>query len=75
MKHIRLKLLFVREHVTAGEFLVNYLPGKQMPADCLTKPLSGETIEFLLRMILAWGGEPSILDTDTPRHAKRPRLL
>ena len=60
MKHINLKLLFVREHVfafhSASHFLVVYIAGDYNPADMNTKPLSSERLNYLLQQFRRWGG-------------------
>ncbi|XRB17138.1 hypothetical protein RI054_14g69830 [Pseudoscourfieldia marina] len=63
MKHIRIKLFFVRELVKAGYFLLLHIAGADNPSDLLTKPLSSFTIEHLLRTLVAWGGGLAAIDT------------
>lgn len=56
MKHIRTRLLYVRELVSARHFQFFHIPGTEQPADLLTKPLDGVTLLHLLRSIRSWGG-------------------
>jgi hypothetical protein len=57
MKHIRIKLLFVRELVAAHRFTIQYISGKSNPADMLTKPLSHLHISALQKVLCSWGGD------------------
>lgn len=42
-KHIDIRHHFIREHVSSGTIIVNYLNTKEMLADVLTKPLSKDS--------------------------------
>ena len=53
MKHIRTRLLFVRERIEAGLYEIYHLPGIDNPADMLTKPLSAATIRHLKQCLRA----------------------
>ncbi|MCO5591847.1 hypothetical protein L7F22_045840 [Adiantum nelumboides] len=47
VKHIDIKFHFVKDHVEAGDVLLDYCPTKRMIADALTKPLPRERTETL----------------------------
>jgi len=85
MKHIKTRMLYVRELVTSGRFFFTHIPGKDQPADLLTKPLAADLLTHLRRAMLTWGGEfchrsgDDDGDHDTSalldRPVKRPRLF
>ena len=58
MRHINVKLFFVRELVKANMFRILHVAGLDNPPDLLTKPLSRDRIDHLLQTLLAWGGAP-----------------
>ena len=41
-KHIQVRYFFVRQHMTTGELIVQWIPTAQMFADIMTKPLIGQ---------------------------------
>ncbi|MCO5609369.1 hypothetical protein L7F22_063595 [Adiantum nelumboides] len=47
VKHIDIKFHFVKDHVEAGDVLLDYCPTKRMIADALTKPLPRERTDTL----------------------------
>ncbi|MCO5600716.1 hypothetical protein L7F22_054831 [Adiantum nelumboides] len=47
VKHIDIKFHFVKDHVEAGDVLLDYCLTKRMIADALTKPLPRERTETL----------------------------
>lgn len=47
-KHIQVKYLFVQETVERRQVTPQYIPGKQNPADLLTKPVSAMQFNLLL---------------------------
>jgi hypothetical protein len=47
-KHIDVKYLYAREHITSGNLFVQYVPSLQNLADGLTKPLSAEKLAPLI---------------------------
>ena len=40
LKHIRLGLLWVQEHINKGELKIQKVPGEDNPADLMTKHIS-----------------------------------
>lgn len=56
MKHIRIKLLFTRDLVAAGVFVIIYVPGPDNPSDALTKAVSMETLRRYFQEMLSRGG-------------------
>ena len=73
MRHIRIRLFFVRELVNAGFFRILHIPGVDNPADLLTKPLSRADIDKLLQLLIAWGGGKPSVDTQRATLGKRKR--
>ncbi|XRB11025.1 retrovirus-related Pol polyprotein from transposon [Pseudoscourfieldia marina] len=51
MKHIRIKLLFVRELIDSTHLTIKHINGLVNPADILTKPLSPIKLRSLLRLL------------------------
>ena len=47
MKHIDIQYHYVRERVEAKDVLFRHIPGRENPADALTKPLQRPHFEFL----------------------------
>jgi len=46
-KHIPIKYHFLREQVLKQKVKLEYVPSKEQVANMLTKPLPGETFEYL----------------------------
>ena len=46
-KHIPIKFIFLREHVTKKNIRLEYVETKEQIADIFTKPLPRETFEYL----------------------------
>jgi len=46
-KHIPIKYHFLREQVSEQNIKAEYVPSKEQVVDILTKPLHGETFEYL----------------------------
>ena len=67
MKHIRTKMLYVRELIGAHRHQLFHIPGKDNPADMMTKPLDGRTIRHLKRPLRSWGGEVAREDANTAK--------
>jgi hypothetical protein len=44
MKHLDLRLFWLRDAVENGTITVSYLPTGEMPADALTKPLTRQKV-------------------------------
>lgn len=51
MKHLDLRFFWLRDQVENGEIGITYLPTAEMPADCLTKPLSREKVVHCRRLM------------------------
>ena len=51
-KHLRARLMLLREKVVQNEIEVQYIKTKEMIADILTKPLQGEQFHVLARALL-----------------------
>ena len=47
-KHIELKLMFIQNLVQAGIITIHKIPGKDNPADILTKYITQEVLRWLL---------------------------
>jgi hypothetical protein len=47
MKHVQVKLQWIRESVLAGHFVIEYVNSKLQVADMMTKPLSKPTLDRL----------------------------
>ena len=77
MKHIRVKLLYVRELYAASELDIRWISGDDHPPDLLTKPLGPTQLAHLIRELRAWGGElmlpktSKIQDSNKNKHASR----
>lgn len=51
MKHLDLRFYWLREKVADRTITVEHLPGKEMPADLLTKALPRPLLEYFRRMM------------------------
>ena len=74
MKHIRTKLLYVRELHRAKLFAVRWLTGTNHPSDMLTKALSPEQLVHLRRALRAWGGA-SLMESSANMRKNRDRAI
>lgn len=50
-KHLLVKESYVKERIAEGDVKLKYLPTEDMPADCLTKPLSKPKLDKCLSII------------------------
>eukprot|EP01039_Chlorochromonas_danica_P011367 gene11368-12697_t len=50
-KHLLVKESYVKERIAKGDIKLKYLPTEDMPADCLTKPLSKPKLDKCLSII------------------------
>ena len=80
MKHVEHKILFVREHVEAGYYDVQKVPGDDNPADILTKPLARDKLEYLYGLVQprpsqgGAGTDEDIDNSDSTKSRKRRKL-
>jgi hypothetical protein len=73
VRHIELRMWYTREQFKLGKFCFDYMPGKELPADKLTKLASREGHETFRHHILDLGllGNPPIIDQRNTNDASR----
>jgi hypothetical protein len=49
MKHLRLRYFWLRDTIESGLIIPKHIPGTEMPADILTKPVPRDKVEFCRR--------------------------
>ena len=54
LRHIDVHWLWIQERIKAGDLSANKVPGKENPADLLTKHLSGDEIQKHMRLLNFW---------------------
>jgi hypothetical protein len=50
-KHMVNKYAFIKQHIDAGDIILEYCPTSVMLADMLTKPLEGYLLKKMLKLI------------------------
>lgn len=73
MKHVEIYLLFIRETVTAGHVIVNFVPTPKQVVEILTKPLT-EKMFVHCRKKLEIFSVFEINDTSISDHMELPLL-
>ena len=53
-KHIKVRYFWIKEQIDDGVLEISHVPGEQLVADILTKPLSRERFNYLLHKLLGW---------------------
>jgi len=73
VRHIELRMWYTREQFKQGKFCFDYMPGKELPADKLTKLATREDHEKFRHHILGLGllGTPPSLDQQNTADASR----
>lgn len=53
-RHINIRYFFVKDRIAKGEIEGKYCPTKLMVADCLTKPVQGQSFIELRDLLLGY---------------------
>jgi hypothetical protein len=60
-KHIKVRWFWLKELLDEGIVILKYIPGLQLVADLLTKPITGSRFKYLRKWLLGWR------ELDSPR--------